>query len=184
MMLNRALLMTAAAVAGVLALTACGGGTTTPPSATSTPTSASTPVSTPASTPASQTKPTDEAETMRPDGFGPFKLGMNEESAKATGQVGLLLREADGCKEYQLGTDKSGFLLIDGNGVYKITAPRYVHTPQGIGSGSRKSDVLAAFPSAQEYRSGLQAAPYSFVMEANNVITVEVAGDTGCPTGF
>lgn len=111
------------------------------------------------------------------DGFGRLKLGMSE--AEVTAQaVTLSETQAGGaCSVYTVegsGVPASATVVISkAVGLTVVTPAQVAHTAEGIGGGSTKEDILAAYPAAQEESGGV-AAPTGAAAEYHFRL-----GDTG-----
>jgi hypothetical protein len=88
-----------------------------------------------------------------PDGFDQLKLGMTPLQVRSTGEAVSkpILRFGDECDTYDLRAYPSrpnevGIYLSAKFGIALISAPRSVHTTEGIGIGSTRSEVRKAYP--------------------------------------
>ena len=78
-----------------------------------------------------------DTDVLRPDGWGPLRLGMSREELEATGLANL--GSVDKCTSVDLGAGEG--LLSASGGLASITVPADVTTPDGIGLGSSHRDV-------------------------------------------
>jgi hypothetical protein len=98
-----------------------------------------------------------------PDGYGMLKLGMSVEQAATQGVVLVGPQGKNVCKTYTFsgsGVPSGGSAVVSPNaGVAEISPSAAVTTPEGVGAGSRKSDVYSAYPGATEVQPGSVSAP-------------------------
>jgi hypothetical protein len=125
--------------------------------------------------------PKPEAVTKTDDrpGYGPIKLGMTLEEARAAGLTDLTWNsDGDGVC---VGDDK--IAVSKKYGVVRISLPLDAKTSKGIGVGSTFGDVKRVYPEATEYRGGWSAIVggntiYSFVgtpgSDANKVVFMKL----------
>ena len=79
-----------------------------------------------------------DPDVLRPDGWGPWQLGMSREALEATGVRGF--SESEECTTVELGTGEG--LLSASNELVSIQVPNGVTTPEGIGLGSGRVEVF------------------------------------------
>jgi hypothetical protein len=79
-----------------------------------------------------------DPDVLRPDGWGPWQLGMSREALEATGVTGF--SESEECTTVELGTGEG--LLSASNELVSIQVPNGVTTPEGIGLGSGRVEVF------------------------------------------
>jgi hypothetical protein len=85
-----------------------------------------------------------------------------------------------GCATYStvdLPDDPWAAVFSRENGLNLLRVPSYVHTPEGIGSGSTVAEVLATYPDANEYRNGFVASVPGYTDRAYDIWT----DDPGSP---
>jgi hypothetical protein len=113
------------------------------------------------------------------DGFGKLKLGMSE--AEVTAQAVTLGEPQAGasCTVYQAsgrGIPVSASVVISkAAGLVVVTPEVAAHTAEGIGAGSTKEQVLAAYPAAKDEQGGVvapvtAAAEYHFTLDDTGVV--------------
>ena len=78
-----------------------------------------------------------DPDVLRPDGWGPLRLGMSREEVEGTGLADVGSSEECTFVDLEAG---AGLLSASG-GLASITVPAGVTTPDGIGLGSRQHDV-------------------------------------------
>ncbi|HET6703520.1 hypothetical protein [Amycolatopsis sp.] len=121
------------------------------------------------------------------DGFGRLKLGMSE--AEVTAQAVTLSDAQAGasCTVYQAQGDgvpaAASVVISKAAGVVVVTPDVATHTAEGIGAGSTKDQVLAAYPAAKEGPGGLvapagSAAEYRFRLGETGVEQTSLASLT------
>jgi hypothetical protein len=132
--------------------------------------------------------PKPEAVTKTDDraGYGPIKLGMSLDEARATGLTNVTW-ESDGDGDC-VRDDK--ITISKKYGVVRISLPLDAKTSKGIGVGSTFGDVKRVYPKATEYRGGWSVniggnTIYAFVGEpgsdANKVVFMKlVASPADC----
>lgn len=126
-------------------------------------------------------QPKPEAVTKTDDriGYGPIKLGMTLDEARAAGLTNLTwASDGDGAC---VGDDK--IAVSKKYGIVRISLPLDAKTSKGIGVGSTFGDVKRAYPAATEYRGGWSAgvgdhAFYSFIgnlgSDTNKVVSMKL----------
>ncbi|GLZ32591.1 hypothetical protein Lesp02_47790 [Lentzea sp. NBRC 105346] len=114
-------------------------------------------------------------------GYGKLKLGMTRQEAEATGLLGQLDQEQDGCRLYRLAENPAfgpSVAIAEKSGVVKIRLPAGTKTSKGIGTGSSVADLKQAYPNAMPYRIGYRA-------EIEGGVTVDLkVFDTGVVQGI
>lgn len=101
---------------------------------------------------------------LLPTSYGPLALGMSEEEALATGMLGAVeATDGDTCTRYP-GTFGGNVLVSANHGVVRVSVTSPVSTPEGIHQGSAVADIRAAYPTATDYRMGLTAGTFSFII--------------------
>ncbi len=98
-----------------------------------------------------------------PNSFGALTLGMPEDAALATGLVGGLVAEDGSCSRYE-GTFGGSVLVSRLHGLVGVRVTSPVASPEGIHLGSTVADVRAAYPDAWDFRMGLKAGNFGFVI--------------------
>jgi hypothetical protein len=78
-----------------------------------------------------------DPDVLRPDGWGPLRLGMSPEELEGTGLADV--GDEGECTSVDLGAGQG--LLSASGGLVSITVPAGVTTPDGVGLGSSRSDV-------------------------------------------
>ncbi|MFD9892099.1 hypothetical protein ACFWY9_22375 [Amycolatopsis sp. NPDC059027] len=116
------------------------------------------------------------------NGIGALKLGMTEAQVTAQGMKVSNKKSADACSYFDVqggGLPTSvNAALSQSSGVVAVTPAAPAHTPEGIGAGSSKEDVLTSYPGAAEGPDGLvapagQVANYHFTLtQAGEVASV------------
>ena len=79
-----------------------------------------------------------DPDLLRPDGWGPWQLGMSREELESTGVTEF--SDAGECTTVELGSGEGRLSASDG--LVSIQAPEGVTTPEGIGLGSSRVEVL------------------------------------------
>lgn len=123
-------------------------------------------------------------------GYGPIKIGMTLDEARAAGLTDLTW-QSDG-DHLCVADDK--LAISKRYGIVRITLPADAKTSTGIGVGSTFADVKKAYPNASAYRSGWSArvndtVGYSFLGEpdsdANKVVGVKlISRDADCSMAY
>jgi hypothetical protein len=122
--------------------------------------------------------PVSSGPLLAADGFGNLKLGMSE--AEVTAQVTLGEPQAGAsCTVYKAqgsGIPASASVVISkAAGLVVVTPDVAAHTAEGIGAGSTKEQVLAAYPAAKDEPGGVvapvtAAAEYHFTLDGTGVV--------------
>ena len=86
-----------------------------------------------------------DPDVLRPDGWGPFRLGMSREEVEATGVAGF--SDAGDCTAVDLGPGQGW--LTETDGLVSIQVPEGVTTPDGVGAGASRDEVLESYPMAE-----------------------------------
>lgn len=107
-----------------------------------------------------------DADVLRPDGWGSWRLGMSREEIEATAPADF--SDFGECAVVDLGV--GGGMLSGADELVSIDVPEGVTTPDGLGEGSRKDDVLESYPFADKRGEVflVRASP-----EADYVVTLE-----------
>lgn len=140
------------------------------------PSSASRPSS---SQPSSKDAPALSGPLLGSDGFGTLKLGMSETQIATQGVLLSDARAGAACTVYTArgtGLPSSATVVISkAVGLAVVTPQQVAHTAEGIGAGSTKDQVLAAYPAAKEEAGGITAparaaAAYRFRLDDSGVV--------------
>ncbi|MFI6326213.1 hypothetical protein ACIBG8_52440 [Nonomuraea sp. NPDC050556] len=118
--------------------------------------------------------------SLGPYGYGSVKLGMSAKDAKATGKISLKMKgQCSGwdLKAHPTGRDSVGVYISKNVGVALIFAQKGMKTPEGIGLGSTKKQLKAAYPHLKTAASGYpytevpgnKKAYYSFLLSKGKV---------------
>lgn len=123
---------------------------------------------------------------LGPYGYGAVKLGMSAKRAKATGKIEL--KRKDYCSGWDLKahiTDRNsvGMYISKKVGVAMIFATKGMKTPEGIGLGSTRKQLKAAYPHLKTAASGYpyttapgnKKAYYSFLLRGGKVYELALA---------
>lgn len=145
------------------------------------------------STPQTVTEPPKATVAVKVDnriGYGPIKIGMTLDEARAAGLTELTW-QSDG-DDLCVADDE--LAISKRYGVVRISLPVDARTSAGIGVGSTFADVKKAYPKASAYRSGWSArvndtVGYSFLGEpdsdANKVVRVKlISRDADCSMAY
>ncbi|RJQ90630.1 hypothetical protein [Amycolatopsis panacis] len=116
-------------------------------------------------------------------GLGAVQLGMSEQQLADKGVTLTQVKESSGCKYYDVtgaGVPAATAVVSSGKGVVAVKPVGAAHTPEGVGDGSTKDDVAAAYPGTSE-ASGALVSPtgdqgtYRFTLSSNGAVqSVEV----------
>jgi hypothetical protein len=121
------------------------------------------------------------------DGFGTLKLGMSEADLAARTITLSDAQAGAGCTVYKAqggGVPASANVVISqAAGLVVVTPDVAVHTAEGIGAGSTKEQVLAAYPAAKEETGGVvapagAAAEYHFRLGETGVVQTSLMSVT------
>jgi hypothetical protein len=82
-----------------------------------------------------------DPDVLRPDGWGAWRLGMSREEVEATG--GAALGDSGTCTTADLGSGEG--LLSKSDELVSLQVPEGVTTPEGIGVGSSRDEVLERY---------------------------------------
>ncbi|MEC3980425.1 hypothetical protein [Amycolatopsis sp. H20-H5] len=118
----------------------------------------------PKDTPTPVTSPANKVQTgpvLSAYGFGQLKLGMTEADAAKQGATLTKRETSEPCVYYDVsgaGVPPGGSVAISpGNGLVIVVPAMPAHTPEGIGVGSTKDEVLATYPGASDTTSAVAA---------------------------
>ncbi|MEU0533813.1 hypothetical protein [Amycolatopsis tolypomycina] len=121
------------------------------------------------------------------DGFGKLKLGMSEADVAAQAVTLSDPQAGASCTAYRAqgdGVPVSASVVISKTaGVVVVTPDVAAHTAEGIGAGSTKDQILAAYPAAKEEAGGVvapvgAAAEYRFRLGDNGVVQTSLTSAT------
>lgn len=138
--------------------------------------------------PPTQEKP--NLPVIGPDSFGSLTLGMSADAALATGLLGQAEADDGACIRYA-GTFGGNVLVSAKLGLVRIGVTSPVATPAGIRLGSTVAEVRAAYPNAWDYRMGLKAGNFGFIVggpngaydpwpETSQVVRIDIAIESDC----
>ncbi|MEV0388819.1 hypothetical protein [Nonomuraea sp. NPDC050643] len=102
--------------------------------------------------------------TLGPYGYGTLKLGMTAAKARATGRITRkTVGDSPRCtgwdlKENPYGEYRVGVYISKRRGLAMIVAPPGLRTPQGIGLGSSRTRLKAAYPRLRRGPGGYPTA--------------------------
>ncbi|QRP45901.1 hypothetical protein [Amycolatopsis sp. FDAARGOS 1241] len=94
------------------------------------------------------------------DGLGSVKLGMTEQQLADQGLTLTPVKESAGCTYYEVageGVPAATAVVSADEGVVVVKPDGAAHTPEGVGAGSAKEDVTAAYPDTAASSDGLVA---------------------------
>ncbi|MEV6897949.1 hypothetical protein [Amycolatopsis sp. NPDC051372] len=94
------------------------------------------------------------------DGLGVLKLGMTEEQLAESGLTLTQVKESAGCTYYDVagaGVLAATAVVSPDAGVVVVKPDGAAHTPEGVGEGSAKEDVTAAYPGTSQASDELVA---------------------------
>ncbi|WP_432849113.1 hypothetical protein ACQPXB_00815 [Amycolatopsis sp. CA-161197] len=94
------------------------------------------------------------------DGLGALKLGMTEEQLASSGLTLTAVKESAGCTYYDVageGVPAATAVVSPDAGVVVVKPDGAAHTPEGVGEGSAKEDVTAAYPGTSQASDELVA---------------------------
>ncbi|SEP49388.1 hypothetical protein [Amycolatopsis saalfeldensis] len=94
------------------------------------------------------------------DGLGGLKLGMTETQLADQGITLTNAKQSANCTYYDVrgaGVPAATALVSPSSGVVLVKPDGAAHTPEGVGSGSSKDDVLASYPGTSVQSGGLVA---------------------------
>ncbi|MEV4149693.1 hypothetical protein AB0J40_38965 [Amycolatopsis sp. NPDC049691] len=138
----------------------------------------------PSAHPSSKLPPVLSGPLLDPDGFGTLKLGMSETQIAAQG-ITLSDAQAGGsCTVYTAqggGVPAAATVVVSkALGLTVVTPTQAAHTAEGIGAGSTKEQVLAAYPGAKEESGGVvvpvtTGADYHFRLGDAGVVQTSLA---------
>lgn len=138
----------------------------------------------PSAQPPSKLPPVLSGPLLGADGFGTIKLGMSETQITAQG-VTLSDAQAGGsCTVYTAqggGVPAAATVVVSkALGLTVVTPAQAAHTAEGIGAGSTKDQVLAAYPAAKDETGGVvapatSAADYHFRLGDSGVVQTSLA---------
>ncbi|MQA07936.1 MAG: hypothetical protein GEU98_05145 [Pseudonocardiaceae bacterium] len=116
--------------------------------------------------------------TLGPQGLGGLRLGMSAEEAIATGHLGPDAQQPRAyCESYEVyGGSGANATMNSGDGLMAITGGPSTRTPEGIGSGSTKDEVRAAYPNLQDQGSSATTAVPG---NPNAVFSFQFSGEQG-----
>ncbi|MFF0144571.1 hypothetical protein ATK36_3248 [Amycolatopsis sulphurea] len=133
--------------------------------------------------PGRTTVPTLSGALVTASGLGAVQLGMSEQQLADKGITLTQVKESSGCKYYDVtgaGVPAATAVVSSGKGVVAVKPVGAAHTPEGVGDGSTKGDVAAAYPGTSE-ASGALVSPagdqgtYRFTLSSNGAVqSVEV----------
>ncbi|MDT8910333.1 hypothetical protein [Amycolatopsis sp. PS_44_ISF1] len=111
-------------------------------------------------TPASAAPPTKvtTGSLLTSDGLGGLKLGMTETQLADRGITLTNAKPSANCTYYDVqgaGVPAAVALVSPSSGVVAVKPDGIAHTPEGVGSGSSKDDVLARYPGTSTQSGGL-----------------------------
>jgi hypothetical protein len=147
-----------------------GVGTETPPKK---------PTKSPTSSPRSSTNFVSAGPELRADGFGKLKLGMTETEASAQGIRLQKISDSGQCVFYGIsgnGVPASGSVAISNTyGLVIIEPSTPAHTPEGVGKGSSKDDVLRKYAETVSNAAATSASAgpestYRFDVDTANMV--------------
>jgi hypothetical protein len=116
---------------------------------------------------------------LGPDGFGQLKLGMTEQDASVKDVTLVKTGTTDACAYYEISGAGVPLAITaaisNAHGLVMIMPPSAVHTPEGIGFGSTKDDVMKRYPATAVTKSGTfspasQASTYQFGFDAKGQV--------------
>lgn len=138
----------------------------------------------PSAQPSSKLPPVLSGPLLDADGFGTIKLGMSETQIAAQG-VTLSDAQAGGsCTVYTAqggGVPAAATVVVSkALGLAVVTPTQAAHTAEGIGTGSTKDQVLAAYPGAKDETGGVVAAvttgaDFHFRLDGSGVVQTSLA---------
>ncbi len=113
------------------------------------------------------------------DGFGRLKLGMTEADVTTQGVTLTSKQSIAGCDLYDAtggGVPAAASVAISAaNGLVIVTPTPVAHTPEGIGAGSTRDEILAAYSGAMDATGGVVApvrsvSEYHFRLDAKGAV--------------
>ncbi|HEY2057559.1 MAG TPA: hypothetical protein VGH57_04215 [Amycolatopsis sp.] len=113
-----------------------------------------------ASTPTDAPAKITSGSLLTADGLGGLKLGMTETQLADQGIKLTNAKQTANCTYYDVqgaGVPAATALVSPSSGVVLVKPDGAAHTPEGVGSGSSKDDVLASYPGTSVESGGLVA---------------------------
>jgi hypothetical protein len=131
-----------------------------------------------ASTPADAPAKITSGSLLTADGLGGLKLGMTETQLAGQGITLTNAKQTANCTYYDVqgaGVPAATALVSPSSGVVLVKPDGAAHTPEGVGSGSSKDDVLASYPGTSAQPGGLVApvggdGSYLFTLSADGAV--------------
>ncbi|MEA5359989.1 hypothetical protein VA596_10615 [Amycolatopsis sp., V23-08] len=129
--------------------------------------------------PPSKLAPVSTGPLLASDGFGNIKLGMSEAQVNAQGVTLSDAQVGGSCTTYTVkgsGVPATATVVISkAVGLTVVTPAQTAHTVEGVGAGSTKDQVLAAYPEAKDEPGGIVApalstSAYHFRLDDTGVV--------------